>query len=325
MNVLVLGANGPVGQRLCQLLHGSGRVTVVAAAPDGDPARGQVRLDPQNAGAVREAVRGMQAVVQCPDAGGAALVESTRHLVRAAVAEGCGRLVQVGSQAAYGEVEGVVDERARTGRRGGAWRAAEDLLVACGRRGGTSVLLRTGCLWGPRAGTWAERLARWLHAGRLGDLGAAGDGWSNLVHVDDVCVAVLRALQLPLQPGESRTYNLAGADSPRWNEVLIDLALATGATPVRRMRPLALRLQAWTDPLAATLLRAPPAPPASEPLTPALLALWRSQLRLDPRAAMKDLVLDWTPYPVALQEIASWWRGRQEESELEPLAVPQGS
>jgi hypothetical protein len=66
---------------------------------------------------------------------------------------------------------------------------------------------------------------------------------------------VLRALQLPLLQGESRIYNLAGADSPRWNEVLIDLALAIGATPVRRVHPAMLRLHAWTDPLLAVALQ----------------------------------------------------------------------
>jgi nucleoside-diphosphate-sugar epimerase len=298
-------------------------LTLVAAAADGDPARGHVRLDLRNEAAVQEAVRGMQAVVHCTDGGGPALVQGTRNLVRAATAAGCGRIVHVGSQAAYGAVEGVVDEHAMPGRGAGAWRAAESLLVGFGAKGGTAVLLRPGCIWGPRSGTWAERLALWLRAGRIGDLGVDGDGWSNLVHIDDVCVAVLRALQLPLLQGESRIYNLAGADSPRWNEVLIDLALAIGATPVRRVHPLALRLHAWTDPVAAVLHRATRAPAAVEPLTPALLALWRSQLRLDPRAAMSELKIDWTPYSVAVQEIGAWL-GAEQEAVAPPLALPQG-
>jgi len=40
-------------------------------------------------------------------------------------------------------------------------------------------------------------VGRWLRSARLGDLGEAGDGWSNLVHVDDVCSLALRALELP--------------------------------------------------------------------------------------------------------------------------------
>jgi nucleoside-diphosphate-sugar epimerase len=324
MNVLVLGATSPVGQRLCKLLRGTGRMTLVAAAADGDPARGQVRLDLRNEVALREAVRGMQAVVQCTDGGGPALVQGTRNLVRAATAAGCGRVVHVGSQAAYGGAEGVVDEHAPPGRGAGAWRAAESHLVGFGAKGGTAVLLRPGCIWGPRSGTWTDRLAAWLRAGRIGDLGLDGDGWSNLVHIDDVCVAVLRALQLPLLQGESRAYNLAGADSPRWNEVLIDLALAIGATPVRRVHPLALRLHAWTDPFAAALQRATKAPAGIEPLTPALLALWRSQLRLDPRAAMSELKIDWTPYSVAMQEAAAWLRAQQDVV-APATALPQGS
>ena len=83
------------------------------------------------------------------------------------------------------------------------------------------------------------------HDVRAGDgLGAAGDGWSNLVHLDDVCMAAIRSLQLPLAPGESRVYNLAGPDAPRWNEYFVDLALEIGATPVRRISPLQLKLDA---------------------------------------------------------------------------------
>jgi nucleoside-diphosphate-sugar epimerase len=323
MNVLLVGATSPVGQRLCKLLRNTGRVTLVCAAADADPARGQVRLDLRNEDAVREAVRGMQAVVHCTDGGGAALVQATGNLVRAATAANCGRIVHVGSQGAYGATEGIVDEHAPAGRGAGAWRAAESQLVGFGAKGGTAVLLRPGCIWGPRSGTWAERMAAWLRAGRIGDLGVDGDGWSNLVHIDDVCVAVLRALQLPLLQGESRSYNLAGADSPRWNEVLIDLALAIGATPVRRVHPAMLRWHAWTDPLLAAIGQATKAEAAVEPLTPALLALWHSQLRLDPRAAMQDLKMDWTPYSVTMHDVAAWL-SPQEEARSPRLALPQG-
>ncbi|RYZ07865.1 MAG: NAD-dependent epimerase/dehydratase family protein [Comamonadaceae bacterium] len=310
MNVLVLGSDGAVGERLCKLLRGTGRVAVVAAAPRSEPA-------------LREALRGMDAVVHCVDRGGAALVQGTRNLVRAAAATGCPRIVHLGSQAAYGAAEGIVDEHAQPGRGAAPWREAEALLVGYGAKGGTSVLLRAGCVWGARAGTWSDRLAHWLRAGRLGDLGVDGDGWSNLVHVDDVCIAVLRSLELPLLQGESRPYNLAGADSPRWNEVLVDLALAIDATPVRRIHPATLRWSAWTQPALATLQRWTGARPAIEPVTPPLLALWRSQLRLDPRAAMQDLKIDWTPYSVALQDSAAWWAA-QREAETPQVALAQG-
>jgi nucleoside-diphosphate-sugar epimerase len=217
----------------------------------------------------------------------------------------------------YGAREGVVDETADPGPLLGwydqAKRDAERSLLGYTAKGGTLVVLRPGCVWGAGSQLWVGRVGRWLRSGRLGDLGERGDGWSNLVHLDDVCLAAMRALQLPLAPGNARTYNLAAPDSPRWNEYFMDLALAIGATPVRRLGPRRLALEARAAGpvlhVARKLLqrvgRAARAIP--EPITPGLLDLWQRQLHLDPRAAARDLMLDWTPYPVTLSESAAWF------------------
>jgi nucleoside-diphosphate-sugar epimerase len=315
MNVLVLGGSGYIGSRLVAMLREAGLRPISASSRA--YGEGTVRVDTRNALALEQALRGMDAVINCVAGDATSIALGARMLTRAAAATGSPRIVHMSSMSVYGHVEGRIDEHAQRGPLLGwydqAKREAEEQMQAYGKFGGNAVILRPGCVWGPRSELWVGRVGRWLRSHRLGDLGAAGDGWSNLVHVDDVCLAAIRALQLPLAPGESRAFNLAGPDAPRWNEYFLDLALEIGATPVRRVSPLQLKLDAKiagpalhvTRKLLQRAGRKPDAIP--EPITPGLVGLWQRHLRLDPGAATRDLKLAWTPYPTALEEAAAWF------------------
>ena len=323
MKVLVLGGSGHVGARLCVMLRDSGWATPVCAASRHTlPGIASVRVDTRDAQAVREALRGVDAVVNCVAGNASAIGEGARVLAEAALASGCRRLVHLSSMAVYGPVEGRVDEDtpldASLGWYAKAKCEAEDRMADFAAQGGSAVLLRPGCVWGPGSELWVGRIARFLQAGRLGDLGAAGDGWSNLVHVDDVCRAVLAALRTMDAGGGMRCYNLAGAGSPRWNEYFVDLALAIGATPVRRLAPLQLRLDATLcgPPLKVAEIVARrvlgTASMLPEAMPPNLLGLWQRHLRLDCVRAERELGVRWTPYATGLKESTAWWLGRRE-------------
>ncbi len=317
MKVLVLGGRGYIGSRLVAMLRAGG-IEALGASSRATPAAGQLRVDTRDRAAVQEALRGVDAVVNCVAGDGASIAGGARVLAEAAAASPrCRRLVHLSSMSVYGALEGRATEQAAPGPLLGwydkAKREAEQHVAAFARAGGQALVLRPGCVWGPGSELWVGRIARWLRAGRLGDLGVAGDGWSNLVHVNDVCVAALRSLQLALARGESRVFNLGGPDSPRWNEYFIDLALAIEATPVRRLSPRQLQLDARLAGPALHLLRnglqrlGRGAQGVPEPITPGLVGLWQRHLRLDPRAATQELRIDWTPYPAALQEAAAWF------------------
>ncbi|HWI82325.1 NAD-dependent epimerase/dehydratase family protein [Ramlibacter sp.] len=334
MKVLVLGGSGYVGSRLCALLAASGWATPVAGSSRRTVAGAEaVRVDTRDAAALRTALRDVDAVVNCVAGNAAAIGEGARVLARTALEAGCRRIVHLSSMAVYGTVEGRVDEStALDGSLG--WYAqakceAERHMNGFAERGGAVTILRPGCVWGPGSDLWVGRIARFLQAGRLGDLGAAGDGWSNLVHVDDVCQAVLAALRdADARPGV-RTYNLAAPDSPRWNEYFVDLALAIGATPVRRLSSRQLRLDAMlagpplkvAEILAKRLLGDARFVPV--PLPPNLLGLWERHLRLDASRASRELGLQWTPYAVTLQQSAAWFL-QQRPGSLPDVTVLRG-
>ncbi|MBE7941706.1 MULTISPECIES: NAD(P)-dependent oxidoreductase [Ramlibacter] len=308
MNVLVLGGSGYIGSALVRRLAQDGVQVVAASRHAQGP--GQLTLDTQDTAALAAALRGADAVVNCVAGSGPAIAGGARALARAAQQAGCGRIVHLSSLSVYGALEGEAREDAPLDG-GIGWYAqakieAEQALAAYAGEGGRLVVLRPGCVWGPGSALWVDRIARLLRAGRLGDLGAGGDGWSNLVALDDVAAAVAAGLRLRLSPCEARIYNLAAPDSPRWNDYFRDLALAIGATPLRRVSARRLRLDAklMGPPLklleiaARRLGRDPRALPV--PLPPGLLGVFERQLRLRSELAEEELGLRWTPYAQVL-------------------------
>ena len=318
MKILILGGSGYIGSRLCAALAATGwAVPVSGSARRATPGVEWRRVDTRQPESLAQALRGMDAVVNCVAGDAASIAQGALALARASLDADCPRIVHLSSMSVYGTQEGQLLEHAALDPKMG-WYArakceAEQHMATFAHAGGMAVVLRPGCVWGPGSQLWVGRIGRWLRTGRLGDLGIAGDGWSNLVHVDDVCSAVIAALRLPVPTGQVRTYNLAAPDSPRWNEYFVDLALAIGAVPVRRISPLQLRADAY---LFGPLFKAAQTALARagrighlvpDPMSPGLVALWDRHLHLDSRLAERELDLQWTAYGTALRQSALWY------------------
>jgi nucleoside-diphosphate-sugar epimerase len=319
MKVLVLGGSGYIGSRLCAMLAHSGWATPVSASSRrvASPGAESLQVDTTDPASVAQALHGMDAVVNCVAGSARAIAEGARVVAEACAKGDCRRIVHLSSMAVYGAREGPVPEHSPFDPSLG-WYAqakceAESHIAFFAEAGGTAVVLRPGCVWGPGSELWVGRIGRYLQAKRLGDLGVGGDGWSNLVHVDDVCKAVAAALRMPQPARQIRTYNLAAPDSPRWNDYFVDLALAIGATPVRRISPMQLRMDAWLGGPAlkvaqSALARAGRSPQVlPDPLPPGLLGLWYRHLQLESKPAQRDLDLRWTPYRDGLRQSAEWF------------------
>jgi nucleoside-diphosphate-sugar epimerase len=151
-----------------------------------------------------------------------------------------------------------------------------------------------------------------LYARRLGDLGAAGDGYCNLVYIDDTVEAILRALQLPNVEG--MIFNLALPDPPTWNNYFADYAKALGAVPVARIAKRTLQIEskifAPSQKLAEIFLRkfaprlARLVPPA---IPPSLIRLFQQEIKLKVGRAEAELGLRWTPLEEGLRQTAAWY------------------
>ena len=323
LRVLVLGGAGFVGRRVVAQLHAAGcRVTVASRRlrPAVNGVDSMV-LNAHDAVSLGLALQSQDAVVNCVTGSGPDILGTTRSLVQALRAGGpCQRLVHMSSMAAFGELQGDLADDTPLGVGGGwyaeAKRDAEALLCSAASTSLRIILLRPGCVHGPNSQLWVTRFGDALRQGRLGDLGAAGDGWSNLVHVNDVARATLLALSAQWSGPTAWPVNLSAPDSPRWNDYLVALGCAIKATPVKRIHPRQLQLDAYALalPLRAWERLAPRlglsagrwVPPA---LPPSLLTLFAHDRRLRSDRATVELGLPWTSFAAGVQDSARWYLG----------------
>jgi nucleoside-diphosphate-sugar epimerase len=314
--VLVLGAGGFIGRRLVAALAAAPWATPVAAvhrvALAGTSAE-TVQLDAIHAPMLQDVVPFMDAVVNCVAGSPATIVAAARALFEAAGASPHRpQVIHLSTMAVYGSTVGTVDETAELRGDIGAYAAAKVEAERMAAEYGHVVTLRPGCVYGPGGVQWSERIARWLSAHRVGDLGAAGDGTCNLVYVDDVVAAILAALRLPQLVGEA--FNLGSLAPPTWNEYFLSFARALGAVPISRIsrRRLTLETNLWAPALmaanrAARLAHLPHVR-VPAPIPPSLLRSWGQEIRLDMRKAQSMLPVAWTPTEVGLRETAAQMR-----------------
>jgi nucleoside-diphosphate-sugar epimerase len=313
--ILVLGASGFIGGRIVSALAGSNWAQPVAATHRSPGRFGAgaetVRLDARQADELARALEGASAVVNGVAGDDAAIIACAQSLFEACARQARPpRIVNLSSMAAYGSSTGTVDESAPLRGDWDDYSAAKRDVEAMARRYRDIVHLRPGIVYGPGSPIWSGRIGRWLEQGRLGDLGEAGAGFCNLVHVDDVVLAVERALRTPGIEGEA--FNLSLPEPPTWNEYFRRYAAAL-ETPCPRIAPwrLQLELGVIAPPLklaeiAAGKLRLRWQPPA--PIRPWLLRLCRHPLKMDVRKAERVLGLQWTPLDPGLRATAQWLR-----------------
>lgn len=308
--VLVVGGGGFVGGAILRALAASPDWVGVAASRR--PAPGAIGCDATDRAALQEAASGASVIVNAMAGSPGGMCAVAANVCGVAAAGGQ-RVVHLSSMAVYGAAEGWVDEAAPLDAAGSPYAAAKIACEATVDRfaaaGGVATILRPGIVYGPADQHWTGRLCRLLLAGRLGDLGEAGDGYCNLIHANDVAAAVLAALRL--QAGG--VFHLASPAPLRWNQVLGRLALAVGATPLRRIgaRRLTTEGRVAAVPLQLAKLAAVrarlPAGAFPEPIPRSLLALFAQQIRLDPRRA-DTLGFGRTDDAAGLADAAGWFR-----------------
>jgi nucleoside-diphosphate-sugar epimerase len=314
---LVLGAGGFIGREIvAQLALSDTAVPVLGvrrAAGSSPSAFEQRVVDANNVESVAKALEGVVGVVNCVAGDAATIVGSAQALTDAARRmPNAPRIVHLSTMSVYGSATGLIDEDAPLRGDLGPYSSAKVAAEATAAAYPHSIILRPGCVFGPRSEQWTIRIAGLLDAHRLGDLGPAGDGWCNLVHVGDVARSALLALEN--SRAEGRAFNLSTPEPPTWNEFLSKYAQALGAVPVRRIPQRQLRIE--------TKLLAPPLKVAEilgkklkldvrrfpQPIPPSLLRLMQQEIRLDTRRVQTELNLRFRGLDSMIEETARWFR-----------------
>ena len=313
----MLGASGFVGRRVLHHLTKTEWARPVAVSRHASglrlPGVETLDVDVSNSKSLAAALANAVGIVNCVAGSPELIVSTTKAVLEIASSlPSPPRIVHFSSLAAYGSATGVVDET--TPLRGdlddySAAKAQTDRLAGQYR---SMVVLRPGIIYGPGSSWWTDRIARLLVRKRLGSLGGNGNGNCNLVFVDDVAIAAVRALDL--SDTDLGAYNLGWPVPLTWNAYFEKYAAALGALPVRHVsrqrlmvetRLLAPILKVFEMTLVApSLARWNPVPP----LRPWLPTLCGHDIRMDVSRAERALALRWTPLDVGFRLSADWFQ-----------------
>jgi nucleoside-diphosphate-sugar epimerase len=316
--VLVLGASGFIGRRVMRALLESDWATPLAAVHRTPLALASpfesVQLDATDPVALAAALDGVSGVVNAVTGDAQTIVAGARALFAAVASRSPRpRIVHLSTMLVYADAAGAVDESAPLRGDYGDYSQAKVEVENLAAGYPAIVRLRPGIVYGPESPLWSERIAQWLLAHRLGDLGDQGSGWCNLCYVDDVVTAISRALRTDGIEGEA--FNIAMRDPPTWNDYLrrFAAALGTSFTRISRTR-LEFELHAIAPPLKLAELAARAArlhwrPPP--PIRPWLLRQCVYPQRLEVGRAETRLGLRWTPLAEGLASAASWVLSRR--------------
>lgn len=225
--VLITGAAGFIGARICEIMHGSGYAKVRAGVHRWNSAARVGRLpieivlcnvlDKKQLGA---AMKDVNRVVHCAVGSSEVNVQGTRNVLQAALDGGVKRIVHVSSIDVYGNIRGTIDESYPLKRSGMTYGdskiAAEEAVCEYLSRGLSVSILRPTIVYGPFSTLWTVRPAEWMisHSWLIAE--ELVQGTCNLVYVDDLVQAIILAMDRKAAVGES--FNVNGPDRPSWSE-----------------------------------------------------------------------------------------------------------
>ncbi|MCZ2498219.1 NAD-dependent epimerase/dehydratase family protein [Xylophilus sp. Kf1] len=316
VNVLILGATGYIGSALVAAFD-SPDIRLTTASRGAHAGRTDHRqVDTTRVESLTAAMQDIEVVVNCVAGDATAIGTGAACLVAAARRAGVKKIVHLSSMAVYGfgatrllEDAPLVD----TGNWYADAKIRAESEMARFAPDGEIVILRIGCVAGRGSSQWVRRIGDLLAARRIGDLGSLGDGWSNIVSIDDVCQAVVRSVYRPVSAGRVNILNLAAPDSPRWNTYFKDFAQSIDATPLRRIS--ARRLKFESHLLApATVIYGkvrkilPLLPVLGDPpLSPSLLRLFHHAGKLDTSRIETTHGMTFTGYDATVRQGAAWY------------------
>jgi nucleoside-diphosphate-sugar epimerase len=238
--VLITGATGFIGGRLCEVLAFSGKITPRAFVHSTSAAARITRFpvdfvigDLCDRASVDRAIDGCDAVIHLARGDQKVMTQGLENILNAATEKGVSRFIHMSSVAVYGNTpppQSVSEDAPakRTDMAYGNVKLAQEkrVLDYWKRRGLPTVILRPPNVSGPFAAFTVDLLNR-IRKGALAILDG-GKNPCNLVYVDNLVEATLLSLWKPGAVGE--TFFVTDGGSLTWEQCLNDHAALLGVT-----------------------------------------------------------------------------------------------
>lgn len=215
LDVAVTGASGFVGTRLVAMLNDAAKPTRVRILTR----RSTNLIDPVS---VRAALAGCHSLVHC--AFDFSDMDSNIEIARVVASECAAagvRLIQISTAAVYEPFpDGVLDETVRVEHPGSHYKQAKlgiegEVLRLVDESRLDAVILQPTVVYGPHGRAWTDSPIRELLTGTV-VLPAGGTGLCNAVYIDDVCRAIVGALEKDGFAGER--ILVSGPEPVTWRD-----------------------------------------------------------------------------------------------------------
>ena len=227
----MFGAGGGIGGSICELLHETPGIDVVACVRNWASAvrlarRGMElsQCDIANPDQVTMLVKGADVIINAAMLAPLEEAKLVSNLFDAGSRAGVGRFVQLSSAVVYGEQLGEVNEAAPLAPTSVYARGKVSMERALCKAAGPSetrvVILRPSIVYGPFSDAWTVRYAQRIALGKWKSLGGLGRGVCNAIYTYDLARCAIKAAAHEAAPKTPLILNVNGADFVSWNDYI---------------------------------------------------------------------------------------------------------
>ncbi|MHA1381556.1 MAG: NAD-dependent epimerase/dehydratase family protein [Candidatus Helarchaeota archaeon] len=189
-------------------------------------------------------IKNVDLVIHCAYGNKEVTVKGTENLMQIALENEIEKVVYISTVEVYGNVNGTINEEYPIEYSCNDYADmkvdAEKVCWKYIKKGLPIVILRPSIVYGPFSELWTVNMANRLISGNWGIFSGYGDGICNLVYIDDLVMAIRRALCDENSIGEA--FNINGSEQISWNDYFSRLNKSLGLPKLKNIEKKKARL-----------------------------------------------------------------------------------
>ena len=243
--ILVTGATGFIGGRIIEKLSLSNEVKFKAAVRNLTSATRIGRypiefskFDLTNEEDMVKVLPSVTDIIHCAKGGNDVSVIGTEKLFRYSQKFNIKKIVYLSTAEVYGDAKNVICEQSPLKYTGNEYNKekieAEKVCLKYIEKGLNISILRPSIVYGPYSTNWTVNLGKYLKNGEWALYDGIGDGYCNLIFIDDLVDAIFLCIENANSNGQ--TFNINGEDAITWNEYFEMFNTNLGLPPLKHIK-----------------------------------------------------------------------------------------